>query len=227
MASACDTCSAACCRETHVLPSGREALRIAAATGLPLEAFTELRGRERCEGEFRIVLAASAAAGTERRYHRLELRRVPTPEADFMQRCIFLQTDGPAARCGIYPLRPGPCAAFPFERDGAVVRISRIVRIGRAYCPPGAWQPPAAGHETDRLLQPLTRCEADRAVYDALIVVWNARADEATALPDGARFFRFLHEAYAVLERRAPELFDRDAPPARIRSLVAEALRAP
>ncbi|MFO0575512.1 MAG: YkgJ family cysteine cluster protein [Polyangia bacterium] len=223
MASACDTCSAACCRETHVLPTGREVLRIAAATGLPLAACTELRGRERCEGEFRIVLAAPSPAGTERRYHRLELRRVPTPEADFMQRCIFLQTDGPAARCGIYPLRPGPCAAFPFERDGAGVRISRIVRIGRAYCPPGAWQPPAAGDETERVVQPLVRRDADRAVYDAVIDVWNARAD--AALQDGARFFRFLHEAYAAIERHAPELFEVGVPPARIRGAVDEALR--
>lgn len=222
-----------------MLPTGREALRIAAALGLPLEAFTELRSRERCEGEFRIVLAAPAPRETERRYHRLELRRVPTPEAGSTHRCIFLQTDGlqtsglqtgglqtdgPAARCGIYPLRPGPCAAFPFQRDGAVVRIGRIAR---AYCPPGAWPPLAAGEDADRVLQPLRRRDADRAVYDALIDLWNARADAAAVLPDGARFFAFLHDAYAVLERRAPELFDAAAPPERTRGAVAEVLRAP
>lgn len=207
-----------------MLPTGREVLRIAAALGVPPAAFTELRGRERCEGEFRILLAAPAPGETERRYHRLELRRVPTPEASSMHRCIFLQTDGTAARCGIYPVRPGPCAAFPFQRDGAIVRIGRIAR---AYCPPGAWHAPAAGGEMDRVLQPLLRRDADRAVYGALIDLWNARADAAAVLPDGARFFEFLHDAYAALERRAPDLFDAAAPPERIRGAVAEALRAP
>ena len=31
--------------------------------------------------------------------------------------CPFLKREGSAYACGIYPVRPGPCRAFPFDTD--------------------------------------------------------------------------------------------------------------
>lgn len=31
-------------------------------------------------------------------------------------RCVFLE-DGPESRCGIYPVRPGPCRSWPFWEE--------------------------------------------------------------------------------------------------------------
>lgn len=31
--------------------------------------------------------------------------------------CPFLKREGPIYACGIYPVRPGPCRAFPFDTD--------------------------------------------------------------------------------------------------------------
>jgi Fe-S-cluster containining protein len=224
--SPCDRCIAPCCREPHVLLTGREALRIASALALPLAAFTELRPRERSEGGFRILLAGPEPGS--RRYHRLELRRVPTPEQAHMQRCVFLTnagTEESEARCGIYPLRPGPCRAFPFQREGAVLRLSRI---SRAYCPPGAWRLSDADGE---LPQQLLLRELDQEIYDALIDFWNERIPAEAVPPDAARYFEFLEASYGSLERTAPELLDGTAhherwEGARLREAVASGLRS-
>jgi Fe-S-cluster containining protein len=186
----CDRCHAPCCREPRVLLSGREALRIAAALGLPLDAFTDFPSRERAEGEYRIALR-DAATG-QRRYHRMELRQVATPEESHLRRCYFLITQSESVRCGCYDARPRACAAFPYLESGDSVVVSRL---GRAYCPKGAWGDVVIDVPAHRLLR--REQESDCADYDAVIDAWNSRVsvdDSHAGAPD---FLAHLERAYA------------------------------
>ena len=50
--------------------------------------------------------------------------------------CPFLKREDSAYACGIYPVRPGPCRAFPFDTDfgtgGVVCSAEKEVRFALA-----------------------------------------------------------------------------------------------
>lgn len=189
MSSPCDRCHAPCCREPRVLLSGREALRIAQALALPLAAFVDLPSREHAEGEFRIVLR-DAMTG-QLRHHRMELRQHATPGESFTRRCHFLSTHNDTVRCGCYAVRPRACAAFPYLESADDVVLSRL---SRAYCPTGAWKSVAIDVPAHRLLR--RDQEADRAIHDKVIDVWNARVPVEDRPFDAGMFFDYLRDAY-------------------------------
>ena len=169
--------------------SGSEALRIAAATGLPLADFLALPFRDAPEADFRIILGEKEPSSW--RYHRLQLRREPTPSESHAQRCLFLQGEPGAIRCGIYPFRPRACIAFPYQEQGEAVRRSRLARV---WCPPGAWVKDEVDVPAHRLLR--REQASDRAHYDAVIDRWNDAAKTTELPPTTERFWLHLAAHY-------------------------------
>jgi Fe-S-cluster containining protein len=125
--------------------------------------------RDAPEADFRIILGEKEPSSW--RYHRLQLRREPTPSESHAQRCLFLQGEPGAIRCGIYPFRPRACIAFPYQEQGEAVRRSRLARV---WCPPGAWVKDEVDVPAHRLLR--REQASDRAHYDAVIDRWNDAA---------------------------------------------------
>jgi Fe-S-cluster containining protein len=199
MPAPCDACIAGCCRGYNVVLDGYDAWRIATVLRLPPSDFCELPWSATREGAYRVLL--NALPGVERRYYRLALRRVPA-DPPWDKRCIFLLTVGQRGRCGIYDLRPSVCATYPTGRTGDAIDLT----AGGQYCPPGAWR-------LDELDVPAFRLrhrvrEARRRVWDALVDGWNARLERDAAAVAHALFYRFVLDAYADLNARAPSLLD-------------------
>ena len=179
--------------------SGQEALRIAQTHALALADFLELLGRDAPEADFRIGLRGPD--DRSRRHCRLQLRRIATPSAAHAQRCTFLHEQSGRVLCGIYPVRPRACAAFPYQEAGPVVKLSRLAR---ALCPPSSW----AGLPIDTVGHQLLRRqqECERAVYDAVIDVWNAMLPTVGPWPTEVSFFSYLTQSFALLAQREPAL---------------------
>lgn len=172
-----------------MLPSGREALRIAAALSLPLAEFIRFRAREQREGDFRIVLWDKDAQ--RRRYHRMELRRIATPEQSSAQRCYFLLTQEGAVRCACYADRPRACIAYPYQQSGDSVVLSRL---SRGWCPKGAWDGLSIDVPAHHLLR--REQEADRQSYHAIIDTWNECHAVGATQAGSADFLAYLERAY-------------------------------
>lgn len=218
----CDNCAADCCRKYLVNVNAYDVFRIAGSLRTPIADFAELRWLTEAERDYRILLDTSARE-SERRHHRITLRRVPDPDPAHDTRCVFLVTVGTRGRCGIYSLRPGVCATYPTSLDGGLIGLDG----GGKYCPPGGWQ--LAGIDVPAFrLQHRGRKRHD-LVHDALVDAWNARILAASEAWSEQYFFHYVLNAYRDLETRMPSLFDDEAPaPAAIEiaHAVSESLRA-
>ncbi len=94
-----------CCTDVVCRPTVRDAVRIAAATGLDPDEFIELRSEDEIDG----VDASDPTwleCGGER--YLMVLRHV-------RGRCYFMRTRKAQSVCTIYETRPALCRLFPFK----------------------------------------------------------------------------------------------------------------
>jgi Fe-S-cluster containining protein len=188
--SGCATCRGACCRTYLVHVSGRDAIRIARHTGLPLERFIDVVPEADPPGSaFHLDDGAPAYA--------LALRRASDGA------CTFLTPapDG-AERCGVYAARPLACAMFPlFIADGEIGIKPDVICDPRGRC-----------IDTNEL--PLARTIFERAAdewseYAIVVATWNEFRTAVAAAVDVRTYFAYLCAAYdaidALLAESAPE----------------------
>ena len=172
--------------------TGWDAYRIARDLALPMESFVELQGAAEPDAAHQLVLDSAA---TSDRYRRATLLKRDGA-------CPFLMSIGSpiggVGRCGIYPIRPSPCRAYPATFDDELLQLAP-----REYCPPGAW---------DQLDQPRFRGyyrfgQRQRAIHDVLGDGWNERVLKRRERHSPSDLYAYWMDSYGRLEKRVPEWF--------------------
>lgn len=198
----CDNCAAPCCRNYQVVIDGGDAFRLAETLKTPMQDFCELRWIEREEGGYRILLDGRADA--EPRFHRLVLRKVPDPDPQYTERCIFLVSVGPRGRCGVHAIRPGACSIYPTRHHDGLLTLDG----GGAYCPPDAWQLELVDVPGFRLRH--LRRDRATALWNAFVDGWNERVRHDGIELGEATFLAFIGNVYRELAVRHPLVLNGD-----------------
>lgn len=161
----CPTCT--CCLGMRAEVTAFDVVRLVDALGVAPVALVEPSPAS-VDDETSFYLDTSGRA------HIPVLRRLPDPH-----RCSLLvgplgdrggATGGTGGeyRCGVYPVRPLVCRAYPFELDRGALALRDPVR-----CPAGAWDPSPA---VDRAWRPdLLRQVAETDAQRWLVRRWNER----------------------------------------------------
>jgi Fe-S-cluster containining protein len=122
----------------------------------------------------------------------LNMKELP----DGNRRCIFaLDLPNDVVRCGIHPLRPTACRAYPVAFvDGEV-----DVKPG-ALCPDGSWD--ISQLDSDKWQEELERHAMEFSIYAFLVANWNRAMMKQLKVekPDFRPFFDFLVDVYGRLE---------------------------
>jgi len=111
-------------------------------------------------------------------------------------RCLFASDlpDG-MVRCGIYPIRPIACQAYPLIFAGEELAIK-----SGAFCPDGTWN----NGQLDLLhqRQELECHDMEFSIYAFLIAMWNREVMQCPILEkvDFRLFFNYLFDVYRRLE---------------------------
>jgi Fe-S-cluster containining protein len=176
-----------CCYTRFVVPSGRDIWRIARALDLPPWTFlVYFEAREPRPDAF-------ALDASERRFCLLLSKR-PSRRKRTPPPCIFLvRTRRGYHRCGLGPLRPRVCQAYPAELAEDVV----CLRLDGG-CTCRRWALADVDITQERSLVQARRAELRE--YHAIVAEWNRHVAE---LPPGAgaeftEFCQFLLETYAA-----------------------------
>lgn len=112
---------------------------------------------------------------------------------DGSRRCVFtLDIPGHQVRCGIYPLRPIGCRAYPIAFFGEEVMVKPW-----ALCPEGSWE----HNQVDAAFwqKELGRHDMEFSIYAFVIAAWNAAAQQRE--PDELDFHPCLDFLMNVYER--------------------------
>ena len=122
----------------------------------------------------------------------LRMRELP----DGSRRCLFtLDLPNNETRCGIYPLRPIACRAYPLAFVGEEVMVKPW-----ALCPEGLWD--IRQLDLARWREELGRHDMEFSIYACIVRSWNKMAMNQPMLEklNFAPFLDFLINTYSGLE---------------------------
>ena len=116
--------------------------------------------------------------------------------SDTTRRCIFaLNLPNNVVRCGIYPLRPIACRAYPLAFAG-----NEVVVKPSSFCSDGAWD--TSEFDSSYWQEELSRHDMEFSIYAFLLAIWNTNMQRQPELDriDFQPFFTFLLETYKRLD---------------------------
>jgi Fe-S-cluster containining protein len=159
---ACHACHGPCCFEYSVPVTGFELCRLASGLGVPWRAIADLSSeRDARHDAFRLDRGPA--------WHLFVLKRRASGA------CLFLvEIDDTHRRCGVHPLRPGPCRMYPLVVGDDGLEIGEA-----ALCPA---EPAAIYQDALVELRPIADERlADRALYRRALARWEALAARTPA----------------------------------------------
>ncbi len=166
--------------------SGRDAVRIARAQALSLEQFVDVVSES---DSTRTGFRLDGGADT----FTLALLRHPDGACPF----LLGLTDG-SERCGIYPHRPGTCAAFPLRlREGSVEIRDDVI------CDPAGRG--MAGVDLPAAKANMLRAAFEWELYERVVAVWNVACDGPIGNVDHRAYFTYVGLAYDTIDRARSE----------------------
>lgn len=185
------TCpSKTCCYAAVVIPAGADVWRIARGLDAPPWSFlmyfeTPVARRD-----------AFALDASPRRY-RLALAKNPALRQGSNAACVFLlRTRTGHHRCGLGPLRPTGCLAFPLELVDGEVRV----QPGHG-CECREWSLADVDTAAERPLLEQRLAEAE--AYAAIVADWNGEIGRTGSVRDFTDYCDYLLEAYDRLDAPA------------------------
>jgi Fe-S-cluster containining protein len=189
----CTSCPGHCCSRNLINVCGHDAWVIARELSIkPTDflAFAQLEG----ETPYHFQLDGSGKSY----YLMLNMNEQP----DGSRRCIFgLNLPRRQLRCGIYPLRPIACRAYPFAFDGQEVTIKPW-----ALCPQDMWS--LDDLDLPSLREQMGRFQMEFCIYSSVVASWNKQVTQQPRLEklDFRPFVNFVMDVYDELEEARVEV---------------------